>query len=266
MIKDLVYKIAVLLEDRDVKNLSLINKHYYTNIFNEDFWKKRLYTKFNDILPEKVNIYNESWKKYYFLVDKWVNEIDLIKSVKFVISEDRSDLLRMIYTRWKQIYNANIYDWNRKNNDKFLNPYLYAIRKDSINCFNTFISENGNFEPPFYLELNEALFHDSHKIIKHLSKYIKSLHIITIFNNNCETCGKIAENIFEKYTGEIIYLLTMLSYKNVVEKLLKGDNKPFSMFVNKIPYKKLLEYKNKALERNKPEVSKCLTIYTSILN
>jgi len=258
MIKDLVYMIAEKLEDDEVINLSLISK-YYNKIINENFWKKRFFSKneiTNTIMDNiELNIYNESWKKYYFMVKKIVTDENHIGNIKFIIDEDRSDLLIIFYKKHGYHYNMNIYDWN--NNVGFINPLDHCIKKDSIKCFKVFkeFFPISNF-------LNSCIIYDSHKIIEHLldSEYPHpASDIIIVLNKQCETCAKLLEkkNLFDM--DVIIKILYTNSY--IVDNIING-NKIFSYFVKKIPREKMEKYKNDALERNRFDVIKCLTMYT----
>ena len=253
MIKDITYKITENLDDKDIINLSLINKYHNKILNEEEYWRRRFFTKFKNILPDEVNIYKENWKKYYFLVNKWLSDDSIIDSIKFSIKKDRCDLLSMIYTKYDRDYKMNFYEFDK--NCNILNPQYFCIQNDSIKCYKLY-----NPKPS---SLGDCIDLDSHKILEYLSEYIIEDDLINLFNKGCEICAKILEKHFDKYTSKVINLLFI--YKNTISIILEGNNKAFSIFVNRIPYKKLLKYKNKALNMNRLDIIKCLTLYTSII-
>ena len=254
-IKDLDRKLSDFLEDKDVFSLICVNK-YYSKVFNEEYWKRRLISKFSDILPKNYNIYNETWKKYYLMVSHFLNQ-DYYTSITFCIKEDRVDLLEIFY----QKYNCNLNilrDWYKKRESCI--PINLAVENDSIKCFK-YISENLEIYSPT-LNLSRALDYHAHNIVDYLKEYIEEGHIMSIFEHDCLVCAEKLNKFF--YKNDIIYELHY--YKTLVEKILKIYNETFALFVKNINYDELLKYKNACLKRNHYDVAKCLTKYTTIIN
>lgn len=249
-IKDLNHKLSEFLPDKDLLNLSLINKYSYIDVFNEEYWKRKFFNEYANEYIIQFNIYNESWKKYYFLIRKWLNEEDHITSINFTIHEDRSDLLQMIYIKNKYNKSNPIYGWHNQGRN-FLDPMTEIIETDAIQCF-VYIYEPAKHYN-YILVKNVILIH-SHKILNYLSNYIKKDHIYLILKHNCDKC---TENLkLEKYAN-YEFLNNIENYKRINEVY----NKLFHDIVKKI--ENIDQFKSQALHENKFDMIKALTKYTS---
>jgi hypothetical protein len=246
-IKDLNHKLSEFLSDKDLLSLTLINKYSYYHVFDEKYWKRK-FNKYDYNI--QFNIYNENWKKYYYLISKWLNEGDHIKSINFAIHEDRSDLLKMIYIRNKYQKTQTIYDWSGQNKDIF-DPMTEIIEEDSVRCFDYIYDPSKYYT---FLKIKHVILIHSHKILNYLSKDIKEDHAHLILKNNCEKC---AENLInEKYTN-YEFLNRIKNY----EDIYKIYNKPFHNIIKCI--QDIDQIKSRALEENNFELIKALTKYTS---
>jgi len=252
-IKDLNHKLTEFLDDKDLISLMIVNKYYY-NVFDEAYWKRRLLKNFSEFLPEKYNIYEESWKSFYLIVSKWLNATPYF-SIYFAIEKDRLDLLQVIYKKHKTSHGLI------RCGVLCMSPAKLAVEKDSLNCFK-YICENLTVYS-VYLYLNKAIENHSHKIVEHLKGYTTEHQILKLFQMECPKCYEILKENFHLYERQTIQLL----YENnfTVNKLLNEHNKIFEAFAKQIPYKRLIYYKHEAMERNNYNIAKCLTKYTTIL-
>jgi len=251
-IKDLDRKISDYLEDKDVLCLISLN-NYYEETFDEQYWKRRLLQKYSDYLPEKYNIYNENWKNYYLMISDFFMKQDYYDVIKFSIEEDRVDLLEIFHKKYDCSLNI-IRDWYRRR-ESYL-PFNIAIKNDSIECFK-YICENLNVYSPS-LSLSNAIRNHSHKIVNNLKEYSTEIHITLLFEVDCLECAKSLEEYFYKYS-----IINSLHLYRIIDKLLEKDNKSFHLFLNKLSYEDIYEYKKIALASDNFNVCKCLTKYTS---
>jgi len=247
-IKDLNHKLSDFLADKDLLSLSLLNQYSYYNVFDEKFWKRKVFSTFNYNI--QINIYEENWKYYYFLISKWLNYEDHIESVSFAIHEDRSDLLKMIYIKNNYKRNSPIYGWSNQNKN-LLDPMTEIIEEDSIRCFDYIYTPAKHH---IYILVKQVILIHSHRILAYLSDNIKKDHVYLILKHNCDTC---AENLVNKKYANYDFLRNFGNYSQINETY----NKPFHNIVKCI--KNIQEIKNQALEENRFDLIKAMTRYTS---
>ena len=218
MIKDLVYELSKYLSDKDILSLSLTNKYYY-NIFDEKYWKRKFVNNINyeDI---NYNLYDERWKFYYLLVSKWLKNKDPISALKFAISEDRSDLLNILFLKYNYDKGKYIYDWYT---GKSFSPMMEVLEDDSINCFK-FLYNSELYHN--YIIVKDAILKHSHKILVLLKNKIIEDHVIMIINQNCKKCAKNVN--FQRYANYNFLKKLDYTYINTI------FNIPFSILVKYI--------------------------------
>lgn len=179
-IKDIDYYFSNFLTDDDLFNLNICNK-YYHNLFDENFWKKRFYEKYDIKLENKyINIKNYTWKFYCRMIHELLNfdetsvylKSKINKNIYYSISKDLPDIFYLLITKnninldTTLNYGGSIFSSGMT--FKLINTMIY---KDSINCFETFFSlEKHN--PSFYLDI--AIARKSYKIVEYLQKIINS--------------------------------------------------------------------------------------------
>lgn len=177
-IRDIDYYFSNFLTDNDLFNLSNSNKYYY-NLFDENFWKKRFYAKYDIKLENKyINIKNYNWKKYYRMAHELLNFDETSTSLKskinrniyYSISKDLPDIFYLLITENNINPDTTLnYGGSIFSSGMTFKPINTMIYKDAINCFETFFSlEKHN--PSFYLDI--AIERKSYKIVEYLQKII----------------------------------------------------------------------------------------------
>lgn len=256
-LKDLDQKLAEFLSDADLSNLNSINRYYF-RIYDDAFYRRRFYQFYNSFpfsSTVEMNIYAQRWKKFYYLVKKWLAETDHVKSICYCIDEDRVDILSLIYIKNNYRKDTRIWDWE-KAKAFYIVPPEYCLKRDSCKCFQYF----DNIYVEEYQEYYQQ--YDPHNIksfwYKNGKMSVEEIinEIIFSFETNCETCYNIFQDNIE--ANSIFYRLFSIPANAFLEY-----NKPFSLFIKNIPHSKILEYKNIALQKNRFDVVNLLTLYSS---
>lgn len=253
--KDVNHKLAEYLTDIDLLSLNSINKYYY-KVFDDQFWRRRFldfYSKnLAENLPENYNVYNESWKKYYFIVKKKLDKDRYDNAIKFCIEEDRVDLLEMIYNKYKcsyKIINNHVTDTK-----SWFSPISYSIKKDSYRCFEYIFKNISTYFTHIYFRI--AILNHAHKIVEYLFEETIEKQLLFVFDENCLICAKILENKFLKYQDKIMNILYDCNPDFI--KNLK-NHKTFTLFIRKIK-DRLPEYKKRALEKERFDIFDILNV------
>jgi hypothetical protein len=259
-LKDLDHQLADFLLDNDLRNLQIVNK-YYIRIYDDAFYRRRFYNYILSLKTIKeineMNIYKESWKKFYYLVKKLVENSDHISSLRMCIDEDRVDILSLMFIINNFTSEGTIYGWAHPKHE-MINPIGYCITKDSVKCFEYLYKIKNND-----IDLNYC---HAHKIKEYLYQENSRdgtdnvREIFQSFFNRCETCYNLIKYIdVDKIIGELYWRVDHVELISEYSMY----NKAFHLFVKSIPHSKLLEYKNEAIEIYRLDITKLLTKYSS---
>jgi len=259
-LRDLDCKIAEYLSDEDLKSLNRVNK-YYMKIYDNAFYRRRFYHFYNSYLfssTVEMNIYNESWKKFYFCTMKWINECDHIKSVEFCIEEDRADILSLIFIKNNYRKNGTIYGWCDPKQNCIV-PVIHCIKKDSLNCYKYIndtmcIDDYQNFYRKYHAHKIKQYWYEK-EMMNSEQIYREALFA---FKNDCECCYNIIKDKIEFND-----MMELLIFMNDKQFCYKKYNKTFHLFVTNISYSKIIKYKEIAMKNNRLDIIKLLTKYSS---
>ena len=257
-IKDVNHKLSEFLDDADLFSLSQVNT-YYHRIFDEAYWRRRFFHNFSNFLTDgqKYNLYDESWSKYYRLLYTWSRK-PTYNAVVFAIEKDRADLLSIIYKKNSLKYENTVYDWSKKMSN-FMTPVSEAVSQDSIHCFRLIVKNLNYYIPE--LSLNDAIICSAHKIVEELVNYANNRAIISMMRQDCLICAGLLEPYIEKHIDKVIDYL--FQNPEFVRGITENVNKCFDLFVHKLSLDEMDHYKKEALNRNRYDVIKALTKYTT---
>ena len=256
--KDLDQKLGDLLDEKSLKALNCVNR-YYTGILNDEYYKRRFRREVrNDI--SNMNIKNESWQKFYFLVKKYLTDEDHVNSVRLLILADQADILELLYEKHNCYKNTDtIYGWQNKTRG-YTNPLSLSIEHDRVKCFQ-YLSKL----QPSNINVAWMIHSHAHKILKvhepMLSKEDKALNFLYSCEGNCMACSELL-NMSDVFPHKILAVLYN-SDSFSVDYFTYRHSLPLQKYMNSIPRNDLLFYKEEALQRNRMEIVQLLNCYTS---
>ena len=246
-IKDLNHKLADLLDDKNLLNVNNLNREC-VKIYDNIYYKRRLT---NYLKPEILKIENENWKEFYYMIKYYLTDDNHVSKIKRLINQDRVDILSLLFKKYGYSYKP-IYNWSSEKRD-ILDPMNYAITKDSEKCF-LYLSS-------FDQSLNVNVFkYHAHKIIqterfRNMASIQERINgLIFIFLQGCASCynSLYSKDLEEEIIEEI--------YHTDISNLLKEYSEAFSLFIKSID---ISYYRNQANNRNRYDIVKLLTIYSS---
>lgn len=244
-IKDLDIYLVDFLDDKNLSTMCCLNK-YYNNILDENFFRRRYEKKYKN----KSDVKNI--KKHYLENERYLNvktAKEKEESLMFAIYSDRYDLFSFSITlHWeKDLLN------NRTLIDRI-------IKADSIKCY-LLTSNKKEFDMPL------AIIEKSEKIIYYLFKNIEYEDIISevniytsLLNDSPYLINLYIENEKDMRTNEVIGRI-LWEPKFLI--FTKKYNKALHLFLSTLSRDELRRIKNLALQRDRHEVIKLFTIYTS---
>lgn len=243
-VKDLDFLLSEKLDEQSLLCLSHLN-HYYYQLFSDSFFSNRYNKKYQVSLSMNKQTYFESEK---------VLKDESEEAINYTFSKDRVDLLKL--------FCANI------SMSKKITNYFYmdlAVEKDAIDCFKYLF--NSKTKSSHYTKI--AIQNKSNKILKYLfeQKMIENEGQVIYFacledspeviKLMLEKRGFIPDNIVE----EVIYLITYSL--DDVNSWYEQYNSSFAIFIRSLSFDKIKSVRNLALERNRHNIIKLVTQYTS---
>ena len=258
-IKDLDHKLGELLDDKNLKVLNYLNKTCI-RIYDEAFYKRRFLKYLNTL--ENYSVLPESnvtkWKIFYYTFSKYISSKNHVKIIKTLIEEDEDYMLSLLFRKYKYS-NATIYDWYGHERD-YLSPMDYVISKDSKKCFDYLFQ----FQ---HIDTENIFRNHAHKIMNSKNEFtspeMKIIAILSIFQNGCITCFNSIYS--ESYKQSIIELLYIADPEDI-SHLTSVYSAAFSAFMKTWTSQELLYYRNDAFIKNRYNLVKLYTIYTSIFS
>ena len=256
--KDLDQKLGDLLDDKNLKALNCVNK-YYTVVLNGEYYKRRFRREIKQDISD-MNINKESWKTFYFKAKKYLTDTDHVNSIRLLILGDQADILQLIYEKHDHYKKtATIYGWENKTRE-YTNPLSLCIEHDRVRCFQYLsLLQPDNVNTYWMIQCH------SHKILKVYEPFItiqtKALNFLQCCEGNCMECCELLNisDIFPHKVLEVLYNSDVLN----VEYFTCRHSRPLQKFMDTIPRNDLLFYKEEALQRNRMDIVKVLTYYTS---
>lgn len=257
-VKDLDVKLGEILKDKDLKNLNRVSK-YYLRILDEAFYKKRFEKMLselanNSVLP-KMNLYDESWKKFYYY-SKYALEVNQHSlKIEKAITEDRADILSLIFRKYGHRDNS-IYDWEDRISN-WIDPIQLSISRDSLECFSYLLQFTVGYYPTSVSKKHAHKIMSSNKFRELLNEKERIDAIIYSFENGCEICfSTLYSSDLQDAIIEELYNVDITSFLDLSEA--------FSNFMNTISLDDILKYKEIAIHRDKFPLIKLFTIFSSI--
>ena len=257
-VKDLDVKLAEKLNDKDLRNLNCVSK-YFLRILDEAFYKRRFDTFLNklpkySILPE-MNMYEESWKKFYHSVVKALDPNKHSWKIELAIEEDRADILALIFRKYRHT-DSSIYDWEEKERD-WLDPIQLTIDKDSVKCFTYLLQFTIGYYPTSVFKKHAHKIIVSEKFQELLGKEERIRAIIASFYNGCEVCFSCLYN--PRLQDRVIEEFWHID----IVPLLDCTSPSFVTFMKTLSYSDLLRYKQIAMNDDRYWLIKLFVIFSS---
>jgi hypothetical protein len=255
-VKDLDVKLAEILDDKDLRSLNEVSK-YYVRILNDSFYRRK-FDKLLKTLPKftnmpEMNMYKETWKRFYNVAKYALEPNEHRKKIEFAIIQDRDDILSLIFLKYGHKDNS-IYDWEETGND-WIDPIQLAISKDSAKCFTYLLEFTLGYYPTavFNNHAHKIIISKKFQEVLHLRERING--IISSFETGCKSCYS------SLYTSDLQDTIVNELYDVDVIPFLHS---PFSIFMKSIPRDDLLRYKDIAIDSDRFDLIKLFTIYSSI--
>lgn len=251
-LKDLNILLTTYLEGEDLLHLNQTNRYFY-QLLDDKFYSKRHWEKYGG-LPSLIR--KNITRQQYYETEKYLHHSDSHQSVYFAISTDNVELLFLIYYFKTSVRLENTYI---KPGNRY--PSELAIEKNSLECFK-FLTKN----KPIYINyMDIAISYDSEKIVEYLysigNGHPDARHICSCFLFKC--CKYLELCQLDDETVETVFDLLSYSPDGLETKMIENYNKPFSIFIRKLSTEQLGEIKNMALQRNRFQIIKLITVYTS---
>ncbi len=163
--KDVDRKILDELNDADFIKMCVVNKHYYENICNEEYFRIRTYNKYPETIPYKSE--NTSWKDYFLSI---VNHI-------YLLQKDYKTTYQAKYKNPKLLYNFKKYSLSKSGLQKMQRDALfYAITYSDLE-FVKYIIENGFLDMKYIDEDIEVLtMMGNIEIFKYVINYLSRIY------------------------------------------------------------------------------------------
>ena len=255
--KDLDQKLADLLDDNNLKAINCVNR-YYTRVLDDEYYKRRFRREIKyDI--SNMNINKEPWKTFYFKAQKYLQDEDHVNVIRLLVLGDHADILQLVYEKYSYQDKETIYGWNSKTKD-YTNPLTLTIEHDRAKCFQ-YLYELQN---PLNCSTLIISYH-AHKILKtyvsKLDENLKAVNAYHCFDDKCMECYDLLD-ISSVPAHKILNVLYQVDLESI-GYFISQHSRPLQKFMDGIPRSDLIFYKEEALQRNRMDIVKLLTTYTS---
>ena len=272
-IKDLEYYLADFLDDQTLSAICCVNR-YYNDIFNDKFFLKRYKEKYKNFIsgksykyiPKDINILlkqNSSIKKYYLQNQRYLNLKNQEEACLFAIYSDRADLLYLIFLKNNYQYSTWIDDIIPGSSERVgMTIQDHVIKADSKKCYK-YVTTNNNDK----YNIIFAITNKSNKITRYLFKIYEyndietEVYIFTCIQHDSPYLIDLyINNDKNLYSNRII---SRIVWDNDIIKFTTKYNEALDLFISTLSGETLRQLKNLALQRNRFETIKLLTVYTS---
>ena len=258
-VKDLDVKLGEMLNDKDLLNLNCVSR-YYLRILDDAFYRRR-FEKLVERLPKysilpEMNMCQESWKRFYNVVKFALHPDEHSRKIEMSTEEDRADILSLIFRKYQHTDNS-IYDWDQKEKG-WVDPIQLTIDKDSAKCFSYLLQFTIGYYPTSVFKKHAHKIISSQKFQELLGVKERINAILYSFENGCQECfhSLYEPSLQDKIIDELYHI-------NIAPFLDLNVSSSFTTFMQTISHDQLLIYKQVAINRDRFNLIKLFTIFSS---
>ena len=273
LIRDIDYLIADKLTEKEISQLSCVNK-YYSNIFDDRYYTNKFNRKYGEF-NKKIT------KKYYLTNEKYLNFTDKNKTIYSAILDDRVEILVKFFPELDPTSYLKIKEFNHISQGKqhlfIFKSIDLAVKKCSSKCFKYFF-ELRTFNNTFIIFqfIKNSIKYKSNEILEYLyihhSDYFSSEYIYRLISYSLIFDSPYLLKLYFIDFSQIDLRKFIRIFKDhkpvdisnwICKKEDPNYNKTFGIFLSYLSLQQIQEVKRICLERNDFEIIKLFTHYTS---